>query len=255
MKILAIIGARKGGNTSHVAQEMCRHMQALGDVQIEFLYLHDFDLKYCLGCRICFDKGETSCPHDDDLYSIVEKMKEADGTIFASPAFLNDVSGILKSFIDRTAYFSHRPAFFTKCAYIVTTTHATGNKHTRNTIAGSVFSMGFFYAGSLNLKIPTVKIVPDLAKERPKISASAKRFHKAIAEEKHKSPSLISLITFKIKQKTWGSKKEEGSLDYQYWKKNGFLDTKRNYYIDVRVGWLKKGMIGLMKKLFMIIFG
>ncbi len=255
MKILAIIGARKNGNTSHTVREMCQRMQDIGEVDIEYLYLHDFELKYCRGCRTCFDKGETTCPHKDDLLIIVEKMKEADGTIFASPAFLNDVSGILKSLIDRTAYFSHRPAFYTKCAFIVTTTHATGNKHTRNSIAGSVFSMGFYYAGSLDLKIPTVKGVPAFTKDRAKINKAAKKFYTAIAEDKYKHPSLISLITFKMKQKTWGSEKEKGSLDHRYWEENGFLDPKRNYYIDARVGWIQKRIIGLMKKLFFIIFG
>jgi hypothetical protein len=58
-----------------------------------------------------------------------------------------------------------------------------------------------------------------------------------------------------MKQKTWGSDREKGSLDHQYWEENGFLDPKRNYYIDVKVGRFKKGIIGLMKRLFFIIFG
>ncbi len=234
---------------------MCRQIQDFGEVDIEHLYLLDFEIKYCQGCRVCFDKGETTCPHNDDLQFIVDKMKEADAIIFASPVFLNDASGIMKSFIDRTAYFSHRPAFFTKCAYIVTTTHATGNKHTRNSIAGAVFSMGFYYAGSLNLKIPTVKGVPDFTNYQPKIRKAAKKFYNAVTEKKYKHPSLISLITFKMKQKTWGSEEEKGSLDHQYWEENGFLDPKRNYYIDVNVDWFKKGIISLMKRLFLIIFG
>lgn len=255
MKVLAIVGARKNGNTSYTVQALCRQMQDIGKVDIEYLHLHDFELKYCLGCRICFDKGETECPHNDDLLKIVDKMQEADGTIFASPAFLNDVSGIMKSFIDRTAFFSHRPAFFKKCAFIVTTTHATGNKHTRNSMAGAVFSMGFYYAGSLNLKIPTVKKVPDFAKDKAKIHKSAKKFFDAISKHKYKNPSLVSLVTFKMKQKTWGSKEKKGSLDHRYWEENGFLDPGRNYYIDVKLGWLRKGTIGLMKRLFFIIFG
>lgn len=56
MKVLAIIGARKNGNTSYTVQELCRQMETIGEVEIEYLHLHDHDLKYCLGCRVCFDK-------------------------------------------------------------------------------------------------------------------------------------------------------------------------------------------------------
>jgi hypothetical protein len=58
-----------------------------------------------------------------------------------------------------------------------------------------------------------------------------------------------------MKQKTWGAEDKKGSLDHLYWKENGFLDPKRNYYIDVKVGLFKKTIIVLMKRLFFVIFG
>ena len=48
-------------------------------------------------------------------------MDAADGIIFASPVYVNDVSGIAKTWIDRLAYVCHRPAFAGKCAYLIAT--------------------------------------------------------------------------------------------------------------------------------------
>jgi hypothetical protein len=104
-------------------------------------------------------------------------------------------------------------------------------------------------------KIPTVKGIPDFTKDKRKIIKASQKFYVAIAEEKHKHPSFISLATFKMKQKTWGSKEKKGSLDHRYWEENDFLDLKRNYYLDIEVGWFKNGAIGLMKRSFFIIVG
>ncbi len=255
IRILAVIGARKNGNTSHAVRAVGARMESLGEVELEYLYLHDYRLKYCLGCRVCFDLGETKCPGQDDVAIIVAKMKQADGVIFASPSFLNDASGIMKTLIDRTAYFSHRPAFFTKCAFIVTTTHATGNKSTRNTMAGALLSMGFHYVGSVDLKIPTVSGAPDLTRYEAKIRHAADRFYRAIAEKKYLSPSLVSLIIFKMKRNTWGTEKELGSLDHRYWLEHGFLDPRRDYYLDTRVSRVKRILIAIMKRIFFVIYG
>jgi multimeric flavodoxin WrbA len=255
MRILAVIGSRKKGNTSHTVRAMGAHMKSVGEVAIEYLYLHDYQLKYCLGCRVCFDRGETECPGKDDVMAIVDKMKNADGVIFASPSFLNDATGIMKTLIDRTAYFSHRPAFYTKCAYIITTTHATGNKSTRDTMAGALLSMGFHYVGSLGLKIPTVSGAPDLAGQEDEIQKAADKFYQAIARKKYLSPSLVSLIIFKMKQNTWGSEKEHGSLDHKYWRERGFLDPHRNYYLETHVNWAKRSLIRVLKRIFFVIYG
>ncbi|MFX0125530.1 MAG: flavodoxin family protein [Candidatus Hodarchaeota archaeon] len=255
MEILIILGARKNGNSYHTSFAMIQEMNRLGQVNAEFLFLRDYNLKLCLGCRTCFDKGESSCPRKDDLLSIVEKIKKADGVIFVSPVYVSDVSGEMKNFIDRLAYVTHRPTFFTKCSYIVTTTHSAGIKHTTNTLGAATFAWGFHHVGSLGLKIPTVKGPPDLTKYRKRIKKAATKFYTAIHKEHFRSPSLLSLAVFKVQQRTNGNPQFQETLDYSYWNSNGYLNHEKNFFVDITANWVKKIIASLMGRIILKIYG
>ncbi len=110
MKILACVGSyRKNGNTARVVDliegqldaEAARQHEPL---EMETVYLGHWDIGTCRGCRVCFDQGEERCPLKDDLLAIKTKMKEVDGIIIASPVYVNDVSGIVRNWLDRLAH-------------------------------------------------------------------------------------------------------------------------------------------------------
>ena len=249
MEILIILGARKNGNTYHTSFAMIQEMTKLGHVNAEFLFLRDYKLNFCLGCRTCFDKGESSCPRKDDVLSIVEKIKKADGAIFASPVYVSDVSGEMKSLIDRMAYLTHRPAFFEKCSFIITTTHSAGNKHARDTLGAATFAWGFHHVGSLGLRIPTVKGPPDLKKDHKQIKNAAKKLFTAIDRQQFRSPSLLSLAVFKVQQRANSDPSDRGTLDYTYWTDNGFSNSNQKFFIDTNTNWIKKILASLMGRI------
>ncbi|MHA2224572.1 MAG: flavodoxin family protein [Candidatus Hodarchaeales archaeon] len=254
MNILIILGARKNGNTYSTSFTMIQEMKKLGSVNSEFLFLRDYELKFCLGCRTCFDKGEASCPRKDDLLSIVDKIKKADGVIFASPVFVSDVSGEMKTLIDRMAYLTHRPTFFDKCSFIVTTTYAAGNKHARDTLGAATFAWGFHHVSSLGLKIPTVNGSPDLTKHHKQIKKAAKKFYTAIDKQQFKSPSFLSLAVFKVQQHANSNPKYKETLDYSYWKTNGYSNPERHFFVDVKANWIKRITANLMGRIILKIY-
>ena len=113
MKVLAIMGSpKKRGNTYELTRKVEENMKLLGAVEFEYVFLKDLNLESCLGCGICFDKGEELCPLKDERPILEEKMQTADGVIFTSPNYVFNVSGLMKNFIDRFAYVCHRPRFF-----------------------------------------------------------------------------------------------------------------------------------------------
>ncbi|MFX1546111.1 MAG: flavodoxin family protein [Promethearchaeota archaeon] len=254
MKILIILGARKNGNTYHTSFALIQEMKKLGQVDEEYLFLRDYNLKFCLGCRTCFDKGEFSCPQKDDLLSIVDKIKKVDGVIFASPVFMSDVSGEMKTLIDRMAYVSHRPAFFTKCSFIITTTYAAGNKHARDSLGAATFAWGFHHVGALGLKIPSVKGSPDLTKDQKQIKKAATKFFAAIDKERFRSPSLLSLAVFKVQQSANRDHSYKDTLDYDYWAGNGFLNPKRKFFIDIKANWMKRIIASFLGRIILNIY-
>ena len=62
--------------------------------------LADKRIEFCSGHEFC---GERACPHDDDMAGILEQVYTADGLLIATPIYYENVSGQMKTFIDRNA--------------------------------------------------------------------------------------------------------------------------------------------------------
>jgi hypothetical protein len=52
----------------------------------------------------------------------------------------------------------------------------------------------------------------------------------AIHERKFANPSFLSLMTFKIQQLYW-QQNPGGSIDYVYWRNQGWIDPQQEFYI------------------------
>jgi multimeric flavodoxin WrbA len=240
MNILAIMGSpRKEGNTYLVTKRIEEKLQQLGVIDLQYLFLRDADIKMCLGCTLCYNKGELFCPHKDDVPAIVDRMLQADGVIFASPTFVVNVSGLMKNFIDRLSYVCHRPAFCEKEALLVSTVAALGVQQTLIALASPVISMGFHVAGKVGVVTNSNAVCPVPERSYAKIDKAAESFFKAIQEQKYRSPHLYSLIGFRLRQKFFGGK-DDPSYDARYWNAKGWLDPQKDYFIEVRVNGLKK---------------
>lgn len=157
MKILAIIGSPRRGNSYKVAQAVEQEMKRLGkDVEFNYLFLREVNLEPCRGCGLCLTKGDNYCPVLDSRPDIEKQMTEADGIIFASPVYVMNVSGLMKNFIDRFAYICHRPRFFGKYALLVSTTGALGLNQALNAMRWPVMVWGFSIVGKLGVVASTL---------------------------------------------------------------------------------------------------
>ena len=54
----------------------------------------------CQACHACQQNGGM-CAQRDDMDELYQKLLEADGVVFASPIYYNDICGQLKTVIDR----------------------------------------------------------------------------------------------------------------------------------------------------------
>lgn len=96
MKILAIVGSKRRGNTYAMVEAGCH---ALKDSEVELLHLKDLNILSCDGCLQCDDTGK--CHIEDDMSNIINRIANADGFIFGTPARWSLLSGELKTFFDR----------------------------------------------------------------------------------------------------------------------------------------------------------
>ena len=89
---------RKNGNSEILALEFLKGAKDNGK-NVEFVSLQDKEIKFCKGCLACHKLGE--CVIKDDSNDIVKKMKNADVIAFATPIYYYELSGQLKTLLDR----------------------------------------------------------------------------------------------------------------------------------------------------------
>lgn len=98
MKVLAILGsARRGGNTETLMREALRGAGA----DAEILDLAEMSYVGCQGCKGCRVEGSDGCIFQDDMQEVYVLMEGADALLLGSPVYYGEVTGQMKSFMDR----------------------------------------------------------------------------------------------------------------------------------------------------------
>ena len=105
MKVIAFNGSpRKGGNTECLINHVFAPLQEVG-IETELVQVGGQLLAGCKACYHCFTAKDGRCVQADDcVNSCVEKMREADGILLASPTYFADVTPELKALIDRAGF-------------------------------------------------------------------------------------------------------------------------------------------------------
>ena len=107
MKVVAFLGSpRPNGNSEHMVRRVFDILESNG-IKTEMIRIGGKPLHGCLACMKCFETRNGQCANQtDDLNDYIDKMREADGIIFASPTYFTDVSAEMKALIDRTGMLS-----------------------------------------------------------------------------------------------------------------------------------------------------
>lgn len=100
MKKVLIVSSslRSGSNSEILAHEAERGAKDAGN-DVEFLSLKGKDIKFCIGCLACQKTGK--CVQKDDMAEMIAKVQNADVLIFTTPIYYYEMSGQLKTFLDR----------------------------------------------------------------------------------------------------------------------------------------------------------
>jgi len=103
MKIITLQGsARKKGNTAAVLGWVEDQLKTMGHT-VEPVYLNSKEINGCLGCAKCKEQPDmVGCIRNDDAPAILEKMIDAQVTIFASPLYFWGFTAQIKALIDRS---------------------------------------------------------------------------------------------------------------------------------------------------------
>lgn len=89
---------RNNANSEILAHETERGAKDCGH-NVDFITLKDKKISFCKGCMACQKLGK--CIIEDDANDIMLKMKEADVIVWATPVYYYEMSGQMKTLIDR----------------------------------------------------------------------------------------------------------------------------------------------------------
>lgn len=100
MKHIIVISTslRAGSNSDLLAESFIKGAQASGH-QVEKILLASARIEFCRGCLACQKQGR--CIIDDDVNAIMAKVLKADVVVWATPIYYYEMSGQMKTLIDR----------------------------------------------------------------------------------------------------------------------------------------------------------
>ena len=90
---------RKNSNSDALAEEFAKGAQQAGH-EVEKISLIGKDIQFCRGCLAC-QKTKRCVIHDDADKIVQEKMLHADVLVFATPIYYYEMSGQMKTLLDR----------------------------------------------------------------------------------------------------------------------------------------------------------
>jgi multimeric flavodoxin WrbA len=237
--ITAFVGSgRKNGVTYLATRQFLDNLESLGGVQGEIVFLRDYNLGVCCGCKTCFVRGEEQCPFRDDRDLLFEKMMNSDGVVFASPNYAFQVSAIMKTFLDRLGFVFHRPRFHGKTFTCIVAQGIHGGSKIVNYLEFVGTGLGFNVVKGSCITTLEPMNEKDLRKMDKNLDRLSVRFHERLFKPAYAVPSIFELMVFRLGRTSIRRMLGEDNRDYTYYRDHGWFDS--DYYYPTRLGPFKK---------------
>ena len=226
MKKILLINASNRKKTTFNLLSSIEDILKNHNFQTEIISLKDYKIDYCKGCECCITKDK--CFIDDDCSLIMNKIKSCDGLIIGTPVYMNNMAGILKSFLDRTCKWFHRSEVAGKPTLLLVDTQGSGIKNTLKSIEEAMVQWGVSLCSTVSRTGRT--------SNNPIEEKEISKFINLINSNGiGYSPSFKEINTYNV-QRVLAT--NVFPLDKDYWDKNTWL--KSPYYPDAKVNFIKK---------------
>lgn len=224
MKVIGYAGSNSAFSKSICMGEMLKTILKEQRVEIELYTARNDKIQECIGCGKCFEEG--TCPQDqwDSMQYIRKKLLEADLVILFSPVYLNNVSGAMKTFLDRIGSWVHTFALSGKLGIIVTVTDQSGQEFVSYYLQKILLQMGCNVIGEY-------KVVA-LEEQNPEkiVEKIASDILKSISnQEQYKSTDELETIFQHTKERFVGPELEqykEDAYEVRYWYESGMAECE-----------------------------
>lgn len=227
-KIFGYIGSMKGGNsnTSILAKNIVRELSLIcnEEIESEFIYANEVDIKYCLGCSSCFKNGKCVLDNKDDMKMIKNKILEADLFIIGSPVYFHNISGQTKVLFDRLSYWSHIFKLVGKPVVTISTSSSNGNRIVNSYLNKAMCSLGASVIGSFGCTCE----FPPLLEDNDYVECEIPKFSNIVYDSLNGKSSLKATQfheeLFENLKFQFLTHPKERVFEHIYWKDNGYFN-------------------------------
>ena len=250
--IVAVNGSPHAGigNTSQMI-EMFRPTLAQENFDLEVIHLANLDLQYCTGCGFCMEKGK--CWIDDDHRRVAEKLLTAKGIILASPVYFFSVTGQMKTFLDRSLAFGHKPRSTWKPGLAVSVSAGLGETDVAGYLGFLLRTFGAFSVGALTAMATQPGGFWGKEAIEARAEDLARDLARAIKENRRYPATDRDLRYYQFMGNLVQSQKDlVMKHDFQYWQEHGFYEGFGAYIQQplneiihdpgIREAWIKEMM-------------
>lgn len=143
MRIVCILGTKNTNScTERLFDKISENIKKYDNYDIEKVSFKDYQLLDCQGCTSCFKEGVCPLDNQDDFREIRSILEKADIIFLASPVYLDNVSGVMKTFVDRLAADTHLMKFAGKIGFTLTTTSNSGGDYVKEYMKKMQINLG-----------------------------------------------------------------------------------------------------------------
>ncbi|MFV0528440.1 MAG: flavodoxin family protein [Lachnospiraceae bacterium] len=228
MKLVVIHGVGHKGSTYEITGHLLKHCAA--EEVSEFFLPQDMP-HFCIGCNVCFIKGETACPHAKWIQPILLAMKKADVIVMTTPTYVLRTSGQMKALLDHFGFqfIPHRPdpELIGKTGVIISTAAGGGMQSAMKDIATSMLFWGLGRIHKYGIATHAISWDEVSAKKRAAIEKRTEKLAAKLKKEYTKRKmSFKGRAIFRALRIMMMKKVIDNPLDQVHWESQGWFSGR-----------------------------
>lgn len=230
--------ANKGINWSMAKAFEERLLRLVPDAQLMRFVLPQDGPGFCIGCKLCFIKDMSACPHLHQTLPIWQALEGCDLAVFITPTYAFGIPAQLKALLDHFAsrWIVHKPSprMLPKQALIINQSVGAGFASTKRLLWYSLRFWGFRRVRSLTARMGELAYERVEDKVKTKLYAGMEReIMKALQQKDNSKPALIAKLLYrgmafghKMINRMLTKKDQPQTSDYLFWHAQGWLAGK-----------------------------
>jgi multimeric flavodoxin WrbA/putative sterol carrier protein len=219
------------GNTSQMLTMLGENLSREG-LELEEIFLSQYQIGFCTGCATCLESG--SCWVRDDYNSVVRTVLQADAVILASPVYIFNITAQMKTFLDRSLGYGHRPRGDWKPGLALSVSAGHGETWVADYLGQVLRLFGAFPVG----KFTAIAVGPGEFWGREAVEARAadlaRDLARAVKEGRRYPPTDQDLRYWQFMSNLIKENRDFMVADYEHWQELGLFKSFEAYVGQTR---------------------